>query len=449
MKKYKISIIVYLILLIIFIFLFSIYFQQSLGDIIWNYSFSHAIRLGEIPYKDFNIISTPLYSFIMSIGLFIYDDILTISIESVIIYILMIYILYKLFKKKILYILPIFILFFILKTFIPTYNLLTILFILLLLLFEKENKSDLSIGVILGLIILSKHTIGFVFAIISLLLVIKDKKRIGKRLIGLLIPCIIFLIYLLLTNSLSSFIDLCILGMFDFASNNKYIIKSNIIVFLIIFIINIILLIKYRRKHSKELFYSLGCISLIIPMLDNYHTYLYIFTSLICILLFILDNIKINNILNKHINIFIISLNIILLVIGYLIIIDYDNKVLLNINHFNYTYMDKNRVNYIKKIHNKYNEYENNMMIGRLSPLMDIASDNKITYYNVLLYGNWGYNIDKKVKEEYNKLHNTYIFIEDKPTNKDGQDYIKIYDYIEKDCIKIDSIYDYTIYYKE
>ena len=82
MKKYKISIIVYLILLIIFIFLFSIYFQQSLGDIIWNYSFSHAIRLGEIPYKDFNIISTPLYSFIMSIGLFIYDDILTISIES-------------------------------------------------------------------------------------------------------------------------------------------------------------------------------------------------------------------------------------------------------------------------------------------------------------------------------------------------------------------------------
>ena len=30
--------------------------------------------MGEIPYVDFNTVSTPFYSYFMSIGLFLYDD---------------------------------------------------------------------------------------------------------------------------------------------------------------------------------------------------------------------------------------------------------------------------------------------------------------------------------------------------------------------------------------
>lgn len=60
--------------LFIFIFVFCIYeffgFLNTYGDSMNNYVFSHAIVQGEIPYLDFNILTTPLYTFVMSTGLF-------------------------------------------------------------------------------------------------------------------------------------------------------------------------------------------------------------------------------------------------------------------------------------------------------------------------------------------------------------------------------------------
>ena len=69
-KKNILNISKYIILFIIF-FIFFLFFSTGDADVIWNYGFSHAIRIGEIPYKDFNMIITPLYPAIMSIGLFI------------------------------------------------------------------------------------------------------------------------------------------------------------------------------------------------------------------------------------------------------------------------------------------------------------------------------------------------------------------------------------------
>ena len=441
-------------LIFIFITTFLIYwifgFFLVYEDTIPSYGFSYAIANGEIPYRDFNIISTPLYSFLMSIGLFIYDDFLTIIIESGIIYILIIFLLYKLFKDKLLYIMPLFIIFFLLKTFIPTYNLLLILLLLIILLLEKNNKSDFIIGLLLGLLILTKHSIGLIIAFISLLLVIKDKKRLFKRLSGLIIPCLIFILYLLLTNSISQFIDLCILGMFDFANHNNYINKTSLILIIIIFLLNIILLIKYKNKDPKELIYSLGCISFIIPIIDQYHTCLYIFISLICILLYLFNNkIIVVNKIKNYIHTFFISLNIILLIVCYILLSIMNNNInRISIPHFKYTNMIKDRNIYIKDIYNKYNEYDKVIMLGKLSTIMDISSNKDITYFNVLLYGNWGKNINKKSKDKINNMHNIYIFIEN---NNDitYQDYTYIKDYVYNNYKKVDSIYDYDIYYKE
>ena len=81
-KKNILNIIKYIILFIIF-FSFFLFFSSGDADVIWNYGFSHAIRIGEIPYKDFNMIITPLYPVIMSIGLFIKDSWLIFLIEYV------------------------------------------------------------------------------------------------------------------------------------------------------------------------------------------------------------------------------------------------------------------------------------------------------------------------------------------------------------------------------
>ena len=91
---------------LIFIFVFSLLvyeffaFSNNNNDPIAMYAFSHAIRMGEVPYLDFNIISTPLYAFIMSSGLFLFDNYLMFVIEQSILVVILFYFIFKLFDKK-------------------------------------------------------------------------------------------------------------------------------------------------------------------------------------------------------------------------------------------------------------------------------------------------------------------------------------------------------------
>ena len=62
-----------IVFIIVFIFLYYFGFVHNYGDPIANYGFSYAIRNGQIPYVDFNTISSPLYAFYSAIGLFIYN----------------------------------------------------------------------------------------------------------------------------------------------------------------------------------------------------------------------------------------------------------------------------------------------------------------------------------------------------------------------------------------
>ena len=68
--------------------------------------------------------------------------------------------------------------------------------IVLILLEDKYKDKDYLIGVVIALAILSKQTVGVLLIIPSLVYYFKDKKKLLKRFIGLLIPSIIFVIYL-------------------------------------------------------------------------------------------------------------------------------------------------------------------------------------------------------------------------------------------------------------
>ena len=189
MKK---KIIIKYILLFIFFFVILLLFGQNNTDNIWNYGVSHALRMGELPYRDYNSITTPLYQFIMSIGLFIYDSYLTFIIEQAIFCLFLYYTIEKLVGKNILFVFSI--LLFPIFTFIfPNYNFLVILLFFYLLYLEKNNKSDSLIGIVLGLLVLSKHTVGGVVLIFSLFAT-KDIKRSFKRLLFSLIPMILTLL---------------------------------------------------------------------------------------------------------------------------------------------------------------------------------------------------------------------------------------------------------------
>ena len=49
-------------------------YHNNQFDSIWNYGYSYAISRGQVPYRDFSMVSTPLYSFVMAIGLVFWSN---------------------------------------------------------------------------------------------------------------------------------------------------------------------------------------------------------------------------------------------------------------------------------------------------------------------------------------------------------------------------------------
>ena len=432
MKK---KIIIKYILLFIFFFVILLLFGQNNTDNIWNYGVSHALRMGELPYRDYNSITTPLYQFIMSIGLFIYDSYLTFIIEQAIFCLFLYYIIEKLVGKNILFVFSI--LLFPIFTFIfPNYNFLVILLFFYLLYLEKNNKSDSLIGIVLGLLVLSKHTVGGVVLIFSLFAT-KDIKRLFKRLLFSLIPMMIFLIYLLITNTFMDCLNLCILGLFDFAESNNYFSLFFTSVMILCFIYTI-----YSFIKKKDIFnyYLIPAFTLLLPIVDMFHSMYFIVFFLIVILSREpLINKKISNILG-------VSIIIVCIICNALAGSIYSHMYLSSNGHMKYLLCDKERKNYINKVLEKYNSYDKVYMLSMYSMYFDIESNKKITYFDIPLYGNFGYNGLDKMKKKIDSMHNTYFFILD----SDNRQYInKINKYVRKNTKYVESVYDMKIYYKE
>lgn len=188
-------------------------------DEVWNYGFSHNIYKGLIPYKDFNMIITPFFPYLMSSLFYIFkSSMLVFHIEGAIILTMLSYFLFKLLNNK-AWVVLIF-LFFPLPFSFPSYNLFLFFLLVVLIYLEENNGNDFVIGFLLGISILTKQSVGFCLLFPSILF-FKNLKKIKQRLLGFLIPCIFFLGYLILFKNFRQFIDFCILGLFDFAVVNK------------------------------------------------------------------------------------------------------------------------------------------------------------------------------------------------------------------------------------
>ena len=72
-----IKIIIPYVFLFIFIVLFNIFLVPNNMDEVWNYGFSLAIRMGEIPYNDFNMVIPPFYPLLMSFSLLLFKNYLS------------------------------------------------------------------------------------------------------------------------------------------------------------------------------------------------------------------------------------------------------------------------------------------------------------------------------------------------------------------------------------
>ena len=427
-KNYK-----YFFILLLCVFI-NIVFRHRFYDGVTQYGMAHAIVMGETPYVDFSVVTTPLYLFLHALFLTLYDNFITFTIVNSIITTMTFYFAEKIIGKHIftyffLCLLPFF------DVICPSYNLLAKLLLMIIIYFEKEKKSDFSIGILLGLLILSKHSVGGCILLVSLLYR-KELKGIINRIKGVFIPCIIFLIYLLITKSLYEFIDLTVLGLFDFGKKNTLVSAFTITIFIVCLIVGIVCLIKGNKEHRYITYYAIGSLSFMIPIFDLNHASC---TILFFYLLLFIREYPINY---KYIN---IGLFMLLVLFGYKYYdIVYDDIYIHNFNHLPIYISGSN--DYEEVLDYYENKYPNSYMIDLDGVLYNIASDKKITFLDIPLTGNYGHRGKKAIIEKLEK--NKYYFISSLVFNYDFYQFdYDLCNYIIEHSELVDSVSTYNIYY--
>lgn len=441
----KISIIFVLLFLAIFSFIVN---EPLINlDELWNFSFSKNIADGLVPYKDFNLVQTPLLFFITSIFLkFIFNGIIVTRVLATVLAVailIMIYlILSKLVENKYI---NIFILLNIclinIHLFTLDYNFLVLLFALIILNYELKSKDtkllelnikkDFVIGIVAGLVIITKQSTGLLIAIAYVgykWLAIRSKEdfliafKISlSRGFGVLVPIIIFFCYLFITNSFSDFISFCVLGISEFSNSISYwnlltkgyyninvkILAVMVILVIIYTIIYLIRNFKFETLENKNILklFVFGVASFIVvyPISDDIH---FLIGSVILIILSIYIiathfNIKTDE-TKKNLHRLVIYLDYILLaVLVSVMSINYYNYIkntdkMHNINHYNGIPISQKQVNRIVSL-NKYIENEklqnNNLyIVDAQACLYNIPADRYNKYFDLLLKGNLGKN---------------------------------------------------------
>lgn len=438
--KSKIKKIIPFIILFSLIFCYFYFISCLYGDEIWNYGFSYNIATGLIPYKDFNLVITPLYPMVASIFIKIFGaHLYSIHIFNSLIISLMIYICYFKINKKVLILIP-----FILLNGYPGYNILTVffIFILLLLLDIKIIKKDIIIAFIVSLLFLTKQTIG-ICLFIPMIYYSKNKL---KSLIAFTIPIIIFIIYLLYNNALYEFIDYCFLGLFNFGNSNGiyFFLPLEIIIYLVIFI----KLIKSKFSNQK-LFYLLMFQIITIPIVDDYHFML----GLIPIMYYYLSTKEIENYKIKYY--FIMSLFFCFLWNFYLH--NYEIGHLYS-NKNSYLY-GRNIPKYEEKSVNEISDYINDIredydyvyLFSANAYWIKLNINYPLTKYDLINNGNMGYYGSKKYIKEIDKYckKNKCAFVLYKHefrNNSVSQTNKELVKYVENKYIKKENINSFNIY---
>lgn len=418
--KYKLAA-KYFSLFVIFFVALLFNFSLFRGDTFANYGFSYALSIGEIPYKDFNMV-IPLFSpFLYSLGLVFNKSILFFYLEQSFFLVVLFYLLEKLLDKKVY-------LFFALlciawpismtTVIFPGYNFICFLLLIILILCEESKQSDYIVGFILGLIFCTKQTIGVAVFIPTLIFIFRDYKRFFKRLIGYLIPICIMLLYLLFTNSIEQFIDLCFLGLFNFGNSNHEFSLFNLIIFIlgIIYILYKILNDKKNIINYYLLFFSV----IALPILDYYHIALF----LIGPLFIFIRNIKVSD---KYYKVIYPMIFVLFLLDGLMVCLFLNNPVIANFNNFPLYVVTDNYRNNISDLNNFLANADDNiekvfLLRGSENYMFRIMNDEKIGYYDLPNHGNYGYNGEEKIVNDISKMKNK-LFIVDSSlcVNKDDK----------------------------
>ena len=297
--------------LVLFIVIVTIVKPLSNLDEIWNYNVGRCIANGLIPYKDISMVSTPLLGFLISIPLRIFgQEMFYVRIFAIVLGVLCFASIIRIFKKleiksEITNIFILVVVALLCDYIYAEYNLLSLFFILQIILLEinviKSKRwdrwaVDLLIGLLAGLIICSKQSIGLVISSIALIIpairingkvdIYKGFRSFITRFIGILVPVDILLFYLKQNSAYHDFLDYSIYGLKTFSNSVSYrdfFLRSNelyklfaiIVPLVIITTIIVSFILRIKKKNNKIVstiaLYSLGTFAMVYPIADRCH----------------------------------------------------------------------------------------------------------------------------------------------------------------------------------
>lgn len=298
-------------------------------DEIWNFNFARNIANGLLPYKDFNMVQTPLLSIICGMILKAFGtELFTMRIVAVVLCSSIMLVAYKILEKletptALRYAFLIATIYLYKNYFCIDYNFAVLLIILIITLLELKNiekhSSKLSFfsGILVGMAILTKQTTGIFLSLVFLLyniLIINNKdklKEYGKETIyktlGIIVPIILFCIYITICKGWNDFIDYTILGIKTFSNKISYInlLNGNYgkIISILSLLIPILLLGIYvktvvfsNKNKDKSIYilfaYSIASLIVVYPISDSIHFLIGIFPSLILLVYFLWSSLK-------------------------------------------------------------------------------------------------------------------------------------------------------------
>ena len=491
MKKETISNL--LLFILIFAAIFSIIILNPVSDLdeLWNYNFARNVANGLVPYKDFNMIITPLMSFVCGIILKItVDELIVMRVLAALLSTGIFYITYKIFNeldiKKEISIIFIFLIGCLFKdVFCIDYNYGSLLLALIIILLEikfykKDNKfikdnikQDILLGIIAGLSITIKQTTGLFICMALLgnkLLFVRKKEELNVylkvffyRFIGLIIPVLLMIIYLILNNAFSELVSYTILGITEFTNFIPY---KSLIAWDLLGVLSVLVPIafiygwiksvvfeKYREIYLLTI-YGLATFVICFPISNKIH---FLIGALPIIILILYETYNLLKIIRLKIStkekIFILSAvncAIILFVILHSII--NLNKYILaseeysDLKHFSYIKISKDLEEHIERI-DKYIEKNGNIKIlDSSAAIYMIPLDRYNKDYDMFNKGNFGYNGEKRIIKEISELNDVkYLILKDEFI-KNWQTPVDIIDYVKKNKIKLGEVENFYIY---
>ena len=478
-------------------------------DEVWNYNTANAFAMGLIPYKQVSMITTPLLPMINSVFFkVVFNGIMTYRVVMGIVFALIVLFIYLIIKelsnKKLLsYICAFFIGTLLIKKFLLDYNYLFLLISLVIAFLEirdiKKNENfnfnhNLCVGFLTGLAFLTKQTIGVLLIFIMILEVFiymkksgfnlkfdKFIKLIGVRILGMMVPIIIFLIYLGVTGAFNDFINYAIKGVREFSNNVPYyrLFDSNdkvvliisrlfIIVYIPLFITFILESIKNKKLKAELIniyvlaFCSIPVIAIIYPISDDFHLMAAsVYALIIIAYLFILLLKKIDGFIKIDIfykKLLLIGLLFIIILISFknLIIernINVKENVLVPFKHYEGIYVPEYLSKRISDVTDKVRAYSNSgresIIVDAEAAIYDIALNRYKKNYDMLLIGNIGENGVEKIINEIKDAHNVYYFVKNPQYALNWQLPEDIVDYIRNNFKYHETVSVFDVYYKD